>query len=130
MRQRLPVTFALPESPSGTLLASWEREAAIGTLSNMTTILSAHRSHTSHAFCKRNQTLISTRASGYPQPTRPPPAISVLPGLWIPTLSEGRKPSLSPVADWKLPPEDVGEGDAWVYADSLNFIAAISDHEE
>jgi hypothetical protein len=43
---------------------------------------------------------------------------------------QGRKSSLPPVAHWKLPPERVVEDDAGVYADSVNFISAIGDHEE
>src|SRR5215469_8863710 len=48
-------------------------------------------------------------------------------GIWTP---EVRRPSLPPVALWKLPPEDVGDDDARVCTDTFNFIPAIIDHEE
>lgn len=42
---------------------------------------------------------------------------------------QAEEPSLSPIAHWELPPEDVVEDDARVYADSINLIPAITDHK-
>src|SRR5664280_761568 len=43
---------------------------------------------------------------------------------------QGREPSLSPVAHWKLPPCDADNYDARVCGDDLNFIREVIDHEK
>lgn len=47
----------------------------------------------------------------------------------IGTARQAGKPSISPIAHWKLPPEYVRKHDARVGTDSLNFIPAGGDHE-
>ena len=52
----------------------------------------------------------------------------IITGLWV--RPQAGKPSLSPIAHWKLPSEDVVENEARVYADGLNLSPVITDHEE
>ena len=63
-------------------------------------------------------------------PIESPPAIYSMFPAYGHLHRLGRKPSLPPVALWKLPPEDVGDDGARVCTDSFNFIPAIIDHEE
>ena len=47
-----------------------------------------------------------------------------------PSSASDRKPSLSPVARWELPPTDSSDDDAWVCLDGLELGPAIVDRKE
>src|SRR5215469_10797496 len=79
--------------------------------------------------CQTTQTIARAGRSSASFQSVPRPRVPFSPTFGHLYCLSGRKPSLSPVTHWKLPPQDAGDDGTRVGFENLNFIPVIIDHE-